>query len=190
MVDKTIGGLTEATSVVAGDKFEIENGAGNSRHVLASALKTYASAEIASDLAAHIADETTHGISTFMATLTGAANLTALLTLLEITSPATNTLNLPFNLMLQWGRHAVGTSGASAIGGTFSLNTAFADANYYIVGSMDGRPQAPGLWSEYTVSVGPDDVDTAHFDCGTANADEPIEVARNLVWAAIGTQPA
>lgn len=190
MVDKTIGDLTEATSVVAGDLFEIENGAGNSRRVLASALKTFASADVETALDTHIADETVHGISTFMATITGAASLTALLTLLEITNPATRVLDLPFNIRVQWGKYAVGTSTNSAIDGTFSLNADFADASYYIWGTMDGQPQGPGLWGAYTCVVGPDDLNTAHFTADTTNADEPIEVARNLQWLAIGTQPA
>lgn len=193
MVDKTIGDLTSASSVVAADKFEIENGAGNSRRVLASAIKTYATAELATDVAAldtdlttHIADTTTHGISTFMATLTSAASLSALLTLLGFTSPATGAFLLPGDILVQYGKRAIGTGG-SVVTGTFNLPTAFANTDYTVVCSADGAGNAGRNLLSTTARASSASV--VQYEADTGDSSYSINVARNLMWIAIGEAP-
>jgi hypothetical protein len=52
---------------------------------------------------------------------------------------------------------------------------------------MDGPGDAD--WHSYSCSVGPSDSNTASYNADTSNPDEPITIARNLQWFAIGTAP-
>lgn len=80
MADKRIRDLVAASSVSAGDVFPFDNTSGNSRKVTAARLKTFCTETIAASLATHLADTTTHGITTYMATLLANESLADLLT--------------------------------------------------------------------------------------------------------------
>lgn len=126
MADKAISDLTQATSVVAGDQFEIENGAGNSRRVLASAIKTYTTADVEAALATHIADETTHGISSYFSSLTGVSGLAALLAALGFALTGTaSSGKFSFGglFVVTWRNHSVA--------GSTSVEKAYGDDHVY-----------------------------------------------------------
>lgn len=183
MVDKAFSGLPGQGALSGNEIFAIENADGNSRKITATRVRNFM-------LNAHAADTEAHGISAFFATLTASEDLEALLDLLGFEQVTSGAYKIPFDLLIQFGKHPVGTSGSSAINGTFTLPTEFADTDYVILGTMDGQAQGAGLWGAYTCSIGPDDESTVHFTVDTTNADEPIEIARNLQWFAIGNAPA
>lgn len=185
MTDKAFGDLTRQTSLTGDEYFAIENADGNSRAIKASFVRTYMDDLVAANLTTHEADTTTHGISTFFATLTSAASLTALLTLLGITFPATDTIVIG-DYMVQWGSKAIGTGG-SVVSGTITLNTAFGDSDFVIVGTATGAGN--GGRNQLAVTCAAASTTTADYEADTGDSSYSITVAQNINWIAIGNAP-
>ena len=91
MTDKTFRQLTGASSLGTSDLFAIENAAGNSRKITASRVRQMMIAPATAALDAHEDDTEAHGISAYMATLMGSANLAALLAALDFEITGTST---------------------------------------------------------------------------------------------------
>lgn len=126
MVDKTTGELTQTTNLTGSEKVHLENGAGNSRYALTSLLKAFASEDVEAALATHIADETTHGISSYFSSLTGVSGLAALLAALGFTLTGTaSSGKFSFGglFVVTWRNHSVA--------GSTSVEKAYGDDHVY-----------------------------------------------------------
>lgn len=132
MANKRFRDLTGASSLSGSDIFAIENGAGNSRKITAARVRNYMDDTIAALLTTHEADTTSHGISTYMATILNNASLADLLTDLGFATAGTAgnwKVTFPGGFTIAAKRYTLsGTSSEAKAYGQGHVYTTFYDA--------------------------------------------------------------